>query len=92
MMLARVAAGAYRTSNAGRHAYVTGHRYDVAMSSSLVSLAQAVPKLEENELPMPHWAYGVLGLLFFAALLGVLWFFRRTVGKGIPQDHNRQGH
>ncbi|PWJ25740.1 hypothetical protein ATK17_1877 [Branchiibius hedensis] len=63
-----------------------------AMSSSLVSLAQAVPKLEENELPMPHWAYGVLGLLFFAALLGVLWFFRRTVGKGVPQDHSKQGH
>lgn len=62
------------------------------MSSSLVSLAQAVPKLEENELPMPHWAYGVFGILFFAALLGVLWFFRRTVGKGIPQDHSEQGH
>lgn len=63
------------------------------MSSSLVSLAQAVPKLEENELPMPHWAYGVLGLGFFALLLAFLWFFRLTVGKGTDKGNQRgPGH
>lgn len=62
------------------------------VSSSLVSMAQAVPPLEENELPMPHWAYGALGIGFFALLLAFLWFFRRTVGKGVQNHDEGSGH
>ena len=50
------------------------------MRSSLVQFAadSAVPKLEENHLPMPHWMYGGIAMLVFLLLLGILWTFRNT--------------
>jgi hypothetical protein len=41
-----------------------------------------VPPLQEHHLPLPHWAYGLLALGFFAVLLGILWMFRNTAGSG----------
>lgn len=50
------------------------------MTSSLIQIAadSAVPKLEENHLPMPHWMYGGLAMLVFLVLLGVCWTFRNS--------------
>lgn len=50
------------------------------MTSSLIQIAadSAVPKLEENHLPMPHWMYGGIAMLVFLLLLGILWTFRNT--------------
>ncbi|WP_265447376.1 hypothetical protein [Flexivirga meconopsidis] len=58
------------------------------MKSSLVNLAaeSSVPKLEENNLPMPHIVYGIIAMAVFLALLGVLWSFRNTAAKTASPD------
>jgi len=48
-------------------------------STAAVGATAATAKL--RELPMPTWAYGVIALACFLALLGVLWTFRNTAGK-----------
>lgn len=49
-----------------------------------------------RELPMPPWLFGVLGLLFFAFLLGLTWSFRGTAQKYAPPaahgDDHRAAH
>ncbi|MBB2890930.1 hypothetical protein [Flexivirga oryzae] len=58
------------------------------MTSSLIQFAadSAVPKLEENHLPMPHWMYGGIAMLVFLLLLGICWTFRNTAA-----DQQRSG-
>ena len=57
-------------------------------SAPLRLLAEGV----HNELPMPAYAYGVIALVFFAVLLGVLWSFRNTGQKyAAPSDHGHDG-
>jgi hypothetical protein len=50
------------------------------MSSSLSNLFAAAAE-QHNQLPMPPVAYGVLSLVAFGVLLGILWFFRGTAQK-----------
>lgn len=50
------------------------------MSSSLSNLFAAAGE-QHNTLPMSPAAYGILSLLAFVVLLGVLWFFRGTAQK-----------
>ena len=56
-------------------------------SAPLRVLAEEV----HNELPMPAYAYGIIALVFFAVLLGVLWSFRNTGLKYLPPEQSR-GH
>ncbi len=49
------------------------------MTSSVAALFVAAE--EHRELPMPTWAYGLIAICCFAALLGVLWFFRHSAHK-----------
>lgn len=45
-----------------------------------------------SELPMPPWLFGVLGLLFFAFLLGLTWSFRGTAQKYAPPTAHGDQH
>jgi hypothetical protein len=57
------------------------------MSSSLSNLFAAAEE-PHRELPMPPPVYGVLMLLGFLVLLGVLWFFRGTAQRiAAPVPH-----
>jgi len=50
--------------------------------SSLLSLNPAAAAEEAlRPMPMPPWVFGVLALVAFAALLGVLWSFRNSGAK-----------
>jgi len=40
-----------------------------------------------RELPMPSWAFGLIALACFLALLGVLWTFRNTAARYDKPDH-----
>ena len=58
------------------------------MSTPLRAIAEEV----HNELPMPPYAYGIIALVFFAVLLGVLWSFRNTGYKYLPPtEHHSDG-
>ena len=50
------------------------------MSSSLATLYSSVEETH-RELPMSATMYGVLALVAFGVLLGVLWFSRGTAQK-----------
>ena len=52
----------------------------MSFTSTAVTLATA-ETAKPRELPMPAWAYGVIALACFLALLGVLWTFRNTAAK-----------
>ena len=56
-------------------------------SAPLRVLAEEV----HNELPMPAYAYGIIALVFFAVLLGVLWSFRNTGEKYAQPDQHGHG-
>ncbi len=45
-----------------------------------------------SELPVPPWVVGVLGLVFFAFLLGVTWSFRGTHHKYAPPPGQPEAH
>ncbi len=63
------------------------------MTSSLVALTMSadIPKLHENELPMPHIFYGIIAICVFLALLGVLWAFRNTAYRySQPQQDTKE--
>lgn len=54
------------------------------MSMSLVRLAS---QESHRQLPMPDYLYGILALLSFALLLGILWSFRNTANKVRGEGH-----
>lgn len=56
-------------------------------SAPLRVLAEEV----HNELPMPPYAYGIIALVFFAVMLGVLWSFRNTGQKYAQPDGHGHG-
>ncbi len=64
------------------------------MSLSLASVLTAAAEETHRELPMPPTAYGILALVAFGLLLGVLWTFRGTAQKvRSPQSgHGGSGH
>lgn len=43
-----------------------------------------------TELPMPPYLFGVVTLLIFAVLLGVLWTFRNSSQKYAPPSEHGQ--
>jgi hypothetical protein len=64
------------------------------MSSSLSNL-YATAAETKRELPMPPLAYGVLMLIGFMVLLGVLWFFRGTaqrIADPVPHRDDQGSH
>lgn len=58
------------------------------MTSRVLALVTEpdVPPLQHNEIPMPHWAYGVVALAVFMLMFGILWSFRNTSPKLSEQD------
>ncbi len=65
------------------------------MTSSLVALNvmnAAVPKLHENELPLPHFLYGIIAFCIFLALLGVVWSFRNTARRMTDPNYHKRQH
>lgn len=62
------------------------------MSSSLPHLFAAAEETT-RELPMPPLAFGVIAMLAFLALLGILWGFRGTAQTIATRGHHGQtGH
>ena len=56
------------------------------------ALLAAEEAATHNELPVPPWVIGVMGLVFFAFLLGVTWSFRGMHHKYAPPPGQNEPH
>lgn len=61
------------------------------MSSSLTTFIAAAEE-STHELPMSPLAFGIIAMVVFMALLGVLWSFRGTAAKIATGDEHLHAH
>ena len=61
--------------------------YAVPMITSTAATLAGAEAAKLRELPMPSWAFGLIALACFLALLGVLWTFRNTAARYDKPDH-----